>query len=90
MSYFEDYFNLAGERTLRGHGRPVNLARFDRIHWMTTEAPLWPIAHHLDRIPHVTLVAPAIGRRLIRIDRRLRAAGLLHHPTAGPRRRPRG
>jgi hypothetical protein len=89
MSYFEDYFNLAGERTLRGHGRPVNLARFDRIHWMTTEAPLWPIADHLERIPHVTLVAPAIGRRLIRIDRRLRAAGLLHHPTAGPRRRPR-
>src|SRR5437868_15202408 len=30
MSYFEHYFNLEGERTLRGHGRPVNLARFDR------------------------------------------------------------
>src|SRR5438874_9472627 len=27
MSYFEHYFNLEGERTLRGHGRPVNLDR---------------------------------------------------------------
>ena len=35
MSYFEHYYNLAGERTLRGHGRPVNLARFDGLHWMT-------------------------------------------------------
>jgi len=82
MSYFEHYFNLEGERTLRGHGRPVNLARFDRLHWMTSEAPLWPIAHHLERIPHVGLVPAGIGRRLTPLDCRLRAAGLLHHPTA--------
>jgi len=82
MSYFEHYFNLEGERTLRGHGRPVNLARFDRLHWMTSEAPLWPIAHHLERIPHVGLVPAGIGRRLTPLDGRLRAAGLLHHPTA--------
>ena len=89
MSYFEDYFNLAGERTLRGHGRPVNLSRFDRIHWMTTEVPLWPIAEHLEQIPHVVLVPPGIGRRLNPLDRRQRAAGLLQHPTAGPGRRER-
>jgi len=82
MSYFEHYFNLEGERTLRGHGRPVNLARFARPHWMTSEAPLWPIAHHLERIPHVGLVPAGIGRRLTPLDGRLRAAGLLHHPTA--------
>src|SRR5438270_11657736 len=82
MSYFEHYFNLEGERTLRGHGRPVNLARFDRLHWMTSEAPLWPLAHHLERIPHVGLVPAGLGRRLTPLDGRLRAAGLLHHPTA--------
>ena len=85
MSYFEHYFNLEGERTLRGHGRPVNLARFDRLHWMTTDAPLWPIAAHLERIPHVALVSPSVGRRLTPLDGRLKAAGLLHHPTARPR-----
>ena len=31
MSYFEHYYNLAGEKTLRTYSRPVNLARFDRM-----------------------------------------------------------
>ncbi len=84
MSYFEQYFNLRGERTLRGYGRPVNLARFDRFHWMTSEADLWPIAEHLEHIPHVRLVPSAVGRRLTRLDARLQAAGLLEHPAAGP------
>jgi hypothetical protein len=88
MSYFEDYFNLEGELTLRGHGRPVNLARFDQLHCMTSEADLWPIAEHLERIPHVPLVRPAVARGLTGVDGRLRAAGLLRHPTAGPQRRP--
>ena len=88
MSYFEQYFNLGGERTLRGYGRPVNLARFDRLHWMTSEVDLWPIAQHLERIPHVPLVSSAVGRRLTRLDARLRAAGLLDHPAAGPGKRP--
>ena len=84
MSYFEHYFNLAGERTLRGHGRPVNLGRFDRIHWMTSDEDLWPIAEHLERIPHVTLVPQVIARRLTPLDHRLIAAGTLNHPGVHP------
>jgi hypothetical protein len=42
MSYFESYINLRGDRTLRAYSRPVNLARFDRVHpgWMTTDGDL--------------------------------------------------
>jgi hypothetical protein len=80
MSYFEHYFNLAGEKTLRGHGRPVNLGRFDRLHWMTTEKDLWPIAAHLERIPHLSLLPDGTGRGLSRLDRKLWAAGTLFHP----------
>ena len=47
MSYFNDYFNLRGERTLRAFSRPVNLSRFDRRNWMTTEEDLWFIPEHL-------------------------------------------
>src|SRR6266536_5313596 len=36
MSYFNIYFNLRGERTLRRYSRPVNLARFDHLTWMAT------------------------------------------------------
>src|SRR5437763_8097626 len=84
MSYFEHYFNLAGERTLRGHGRPVNLSRFDPLRWMTSDEDLWQISEHLERIPHLALLPPAVDRQLTRLDARLKAAGLLHHPTAGP------
>src|SRR5437764_9925396 len=98
MSYFEHYYNLAGERTLRGHGRPVNLARFDGPHWMTAEHAHRPLAEHLERLPRLALLPPAVGRQLTRLDGRLKAAGLLRHPTAGqdrptrtpPRARRRG
>src|ERR1700733_7245500 len=30
LSYFDVYFNMRGERSLRRFSRPVNLARFDR------------------------------------------------------------
>ena len=87
MSYFEQYFNLAGERTLRGYGRPVNLARFEARRWMTSVEDLWPIAEHLERIPHIPLLPAAAARRLTPLTPQLRAAGLLVHPTAGPHRR---
>src|ERR1700757_2715635 len=41
MSYFEHYFNLGREKTLRNYSRPVNLRRFDSIHWMTAEEDMW-------------------------------------------------
>src|ERR671936_150299 len=84
MSYFEHYFNLEGERTLRGYGRPVNLSRFDRMHWMTREDDLWAIAEHLERIPHVTLVPPRVARFLTPLDRQLLDAGTLNHPGVNP------
>src|SRR5262249_10867974 len=37
LSYFNIYFNLRGERTLRRYSRPVNLTRFDSSNWMTSE-----------------------------------------------------
>src|SRR5271166_3486301 len=34
LSYFDTYFNMRRERTLRRFSRPVNLARFDDQQWM--------------------------------------------------------
>jgi hypothetical protein len=70
MSYFNIYFNLRGERTLRRYSRPVNLTRFDRQNWMTTDKPIWFIAEHLCEIPHIALLMPAMEKNLIRVDRR--------------------
>jgi hypothetical protein len=76
MSYFEHYFNLRREKTLRNYSRPVNLARFDRIGWMTAEEDLWAINEALAQLPHVALMKDAARRRLARVDDRLFAAGL--------------
>ena len=76
LSYFEDYYNYAAERTLRRYSRPSSLARFDRIGWMTSEADLWPIIDHLVGLPHIRLIPPGIAKTLPRKDRRSFEAGL--------------
>ena len=81
MSYFEDYFNWDGDRTLRAYSRPLSLARFDRIGWMTAEEDLWPVIEWLTVAHHTPLLA---GRRAInklpRVDRRSFQAGVLGAP----------
>jgi len=77
MSYFEHYYNLRREKTLRNYSRPVNLARFDSIHWMTSEEDVWAIPEYLTTIGHTPLLAPRLAGRLGRVDDRLFAAGLV-------------
>ena len=79
MSYFNIYFNLRGERTLRRYSRPVNLARFDHLNWMTTEKPVWFIAEHLCEIQHIPLLTPAMEKRLQRVDQRTVRAEMVGH-----------
>jgi hypothetical protein len=76
MSYFNDYFNLLGERSLRRYSRPVNLTRFDNLHWMTTEKSVWFIAERLVDVPHIKLLTPQMIKRLTRVDKRGVGAGI--------------
>jgi len=75
MSYFEHYYNLAGEKTLRNYSRPVGLRRFDRIGWMTAEEDVWAIPEYLMGISHTPLLNGRLVRHLNRVDARLFAAG---------------
>jgi len=77
MSYFNDYFNLRRQRSLRTFSQPVNLSRFDRLHWMTREDNVWFIAEYLCDIPHTKLLTPKVERALTPIDKRTLAAGKL-------------
>ncbi len=79
MSYFNIYFNLRGERTLRRYSRPVNLTRFDPHNWMTTEKPIWFIAEYLCEIPHISLLTPAMEKRLTRVDQRTMRSEMIGH-----------
>ncbi|MBZ5719157.1 MAG: hypothetical protein LAO03_02145 [Acidobacteriia bacterium] len=77
ISYFEVYFNLRRERSLRTFSRPVNLARFDRLQWMTTDQQLWFVAEYLFDIHHYRLLTPGMARKLHRLDDRSFRAGCL-------------
>jgi hypothetical protein len=79
MSYFNIYFNLRGERTLRRYSRPVNLSRFDNKNWMTTGNPTWFIAEYLCDIPHIALLTPAMEKNLIRVDQRTMSGEMVGH-----------
>src|SRR5215212_9563627 len=70
LSYFNIYFNLRFERTLRRYSQAVNLARFDRRHWMTSEKPIWFIAEYLCEIPHSALFPRSVAKNLTRVDAR--------------------
>ena len=75
LSYFEHYYNLNGEKTLRAYSsRPVNLARFDSIQWMTSPEPLWAIPEYLCEIKHTPIFEPT---RRMYMDERLYNAGLV-------------
>ncbi len=74
ISYFEHYYNLDGEKTLRAYSRPVNLARFDTMGWMTAEDDLWSIPEYLVEIKHTPIAQ--ITRRVY-VDERLYKAGLV-------------
>lgn len=83
VSYFEDYFNFAGEKTLREYSRPINLARFDNISWMTTEDDLFSIAEHLAKISHRKLFTVRAAREFRRVTSLAREAGELGMAKTG-------
>jgi len=79
MSYFNIYFNLRGERTLRRYSRPVNLSRFDNRNWMTTEnqsgsSPNTSATSHTFHYSH-----PQWKKNLVRVDRRTMSGEMVGH-----------
>lgn len=77
MSYFEHYYNPAGEKTLRSYSRPINLTQFDKYSWMTSDDDVWAVPNYLCEIKHTPILTPAMTRRIAKMDKRLYAAGRL-------------
>jgi hypothetical protein len=76
LSYFEHYYNLRGQRTLRSYAGPVNLTRLDSQHWMTSEEDVWCVPELLIAARHYPLFPDKIARELPRLDRRSFEAGM--------------
>jgi hypothetical protein len=83
LSYFESYFNLEGEKTLRAASMPFDLGRFDRLGWTFREEHLPYIADRLDGSRHARILTPAMERALHRMDSRSMKAGMHGTDPAG-------
>jgi hypothetical protein len=83
MSYFEQYYNLDHEKTLRGYTRPLDLKTFDRLHWMTKDETMELISAKLDAVRRTRLLTRAMIAGLSSVDERSFRAGLTGANKAG-------
>jgi hypothetical protein len=83
LSYFEPYYNMLGERTLRSYSRPLDLSHFDARSWETTEQDLEWIGERLNTVWHYPLVDAATVQEMQPVDNLLYQAGLLGSDPAG-------
>lgn len=83
LSYFEDYFNLDGELTLRGYTRPLDLRTRRFGEWRTREDDMDDIGDHMDSLPVRVLVTPAQATLLRHVPAAEMEAGLLGANPAG-------
>ncbi len=52
MSYFHEYFLDNGKKTLREYSDLLNLNKFNKLNWRTSEKNLFDIPADLDDIKH--------------------------------------
>jgi hypothetical protein len=83
LSYFEQFFNVAGEKTLRAYTLPINLMRFDALGWTVHDGPMDHIAEALDRVRRISIIPDGAVRWLSLVDERSRKAGLMGADEAG-------
>lgn len=67
LSYFHEYFNDKGNKTLRSFSRPFSLAKYG-TDWITSEEDIWDIGADLDDSPHAPIVPASQVRQLRRAD----------------------
>ncbi len=86
LSYFHEYHNEQGDRTLREYSRPFDLRTLDPRDWVSGEAGAWEAERRIDLSRHYRLFPPSQHRYLTPIDAmEWRAKQLVEYPR--PRKR---
>ena len=83
MSYFEQFYNVEREKTLRAYTVPLNLKSFDKFDWMTSDAHLERVARRLDAIRRFSVLTRGMVAALSPVDERSYQAGLCGANEAG-------
>jgi len=83
LTYFEAFFNVKGEKTLRSYTSPLSLTKFDRYNWMQSDEHLEKISDALDYVRSIPVLTGSMIRNLSPVDSRSYRAGLLGARKAG-------
>jgi hypothetical protein len=83
MSYFEDYFNVKGRKTLRAYTVPLRLSRMDAANWMWSDAGADEVERRLLKLRRIPLLSEKTAAGLNPVDSLSYQAGMLGVNEAG-------
>jgi len=77
LSYFDDFFNIDGQKTLRTYTAPIDLSPFDDLDWMTEPGGVDAIEKYLKHVDLLPLISAEQAAYLSPLDERSFKAGTL-------------
>jgi hypothetical protein len=84
MSYFHEYMDFKGNKTLREWCRPYDLSRLG-MDWVVADHGLWKVQNFLDDLPHEKILSGSNARILRKVDRIERRANELVQTAYKPK-----
>jgi hypothetical protein len=77
MSYFDFFFNIYGEKSLRSYSLPFNLTLFNKRNWATTDDDLEYIGDKIESLYHFPVVSEKMINKLSIASDSMLKAGML-------------
>jgi hypothetical protein len=83
MSYFDFFFNLNGDKSLRSYSLPFDLTLFNKRNWATTDEDLEYIGDKIESLYHFPVVSEKMIKKLNIASESMLNAGLLGSKPEG-------
>lgn len=81
LSYFHEYSNKRGHKTLRSYSLPFDLRRIDPREWVTATASCWKTHDRLAELRHFPLISRRQERLLVKRDKfERKASKIVEYP----------
>ena len=81
LSYFHEYFNRRGHKTLRSYSMPFDMRRIDPKEWVTASESCWKTHDRLADLRHFPLISRRQERLLTKRDKfERRTSKLVEYP----------
>ncbi len=76
LSYFESYFNVDGQKTMRAYTRPIRCTRWDKLNWWYDSHGVDVIEKELKEMKSTPIITAQMAARLNQADPLTYQAGL--------------